>query len=473
MPDWAPLPVQYADYTLWQREWLGDLDDPTSEINTQLDYWRQALAGLPDRLQLPTDRPYPAVADYRGGTVDLSFDPAVRVVVENLARRERVTVSMVLQAALTGLFFKLGAGEDIAIGSPIAGRTDEALNDLVGFFVNAWVLRVSAHADMSFRDLLSQVRDKALAAYDNQDIPFERLVELLNPDRSAAHQPLFQVALTFQNNVVPNIVLPGVEVTPVPPRLGVSRFDLWFNIFDAIDGSGWDGYVEYSVGLFDRATVESFVAQFKTILTAVTEDPDTRVGSVELLGEAERRELAVWGGRGAGAALVSGVSVPELFAVQVARTPDAVAVVFEDRSWTYRELDEASGRLAGVLADAGVSVGDLVGLLLPRSEFTVIAVLAVLKAGAGYVPIDVAYPDERIQFILADATPVAVVTTAEYVDRIEGLGRLSGTLPAVVLDVADPSIDAHAVSVLPYPTPQHTAYVIYTSGTTGVPKGVA
>ena len=288
---WEPLPVQYVDYTLWQRDFLGSPDDPDTVLARQVEYWRDELADLPEQLQPPTDRPRPRVASYRGATVHFGIDPETRNAVERLAAREGATVSMVLQTALAVLLSKLGAGDDIPIGSPIAGRTDEALADLVGFFVNTWVLRTRITPQEPFTRLLGQVRASALAAYENQDVPFELLVELLNPARSAAHHALFQVTLAFQNNTLPALDLPGVRVEPYPVSTATSRFDLFFNIADAPAGQGWDGFVEYATELFDRPTVEAMARRLVRILQVAVPEPVLPVGSIDVLGADERESV--------------------------------------------------------------------------------------------------------------------------------------------------------------------------------------
>ncbi|WP_232852610.1 non-ribosomal peptide synthetase [Nocardia acididurans] len=482
VPDWSPLAVQYADYTLWQREWLGDLDETDSAITTQLDYWRHALAGLPDRLELPTDRSYPTVADPRGGTVSFEWSPRFQQRLLQLSREHDATVFMVVQASLAVMLSKLSGQDDVAVGYPIAGRTDETLNDLVGFFVNTLVLRTDLAGDPTFTQVLDGVKERCMQAYTHQDVPFEVVVDRLAPTRSLSHHPLFQVMLTWQNNTTTGNGIDTatghfteVDIAPITVATGTARFDLTWTLTEHVDPdgrpAGITGTLGYRSALYDRRTIESLVTRFERVLTAITDNPDTRVSSIDLLDDTERRQLAAWGNHDTIATPKPGASVPELFAGQVRVRPDAPAMVFNDRSWTYRELDEASGRLAGLLTDMGVSVGDLVGLALPRSEYVMIAVMAVVKIGAGYVPIDLAYPDERVQFILADAAPAATLTTTEHLDRITLLQPQ--IRPDSVIDVTDPRIDTHAVAVLPYPAPQHTAYVIYTSGTTGVPKGVA
>ncbi|WP_225728603.1 non-ribosomal peptide synthase/polyketide synthase [Nocardia sp. JCM 34519.1] len=462
-PGWKPLPVQYVDYTLWQQEWLGSATDPESVLSRQFDYWRRELDGLPEQLRLPTDRPRPHVASYRGDMVLFDIDAEIRNAVERLAVREGATVSMVLQSALAVLLFKLGAGEDIPIGSPIAGRTDEALADLVGFFVNTWVLRAGVTPAASFTEILSQVRAKALAAYENQDAPFELLVELLNPVRSAAHHPLFQVSLAFQNNTMPTVELAGVGFEAYPASIAASRFDLFFNIADAPGGHTWNGFVEYATELFDRSTVETMVERLISVLRQVISDPSGAVGSLDILGGDERR-LVLHRWNDTAVPVDSNQTLVGLFRAQVAATPDATAVVCGATELSYRELDIRADRLARVLVSRGVGPETIVAVALPRSVELIVALLAVLRAGGGYLPIDPAYPSDRLAFILADAAPVSVVT-----DRATAKVLPHNEIPHLYLD----ALDTVVVDVRDRVRPQNLAYLIYTSGSTGIPKGVA
>ncbi|OBG17976.1 non-ribosomal peptide synthetase [Mycolicibacterium celeriflavum] len=468
-PEWAPLPVQYVDYTLWQRAQLGNLDDPESAITAQLAYWEQALAGMPERLELPTDRPYPPVADQHGATVAVDWSAELHRQIARLAREHNATTFMVMQAALTVLLTKISASSDVAVGFPVAGRADSALDELVGCFVNTLVLRVDLAGDPSVAELLAQVRARGLAAYEHQDVPFEVLVERLNPNRSLNHHPLVQVMLSWQNTDVSVPTLGNVDATPLPVETHTARMDLVFVLGErwSADGepSGIGGAVEFRTDVFDAATIEALIERLKRVLVAITADPTRRSSSVDVLDEIEWTRLGEWGNRAVlgESAPVSG-SIPVLFAAQVARTPEAVALSGEGRSWTYRELDEAANRLAHLLAGHGAGPGECVALLLPRSGEAVVAMLGVLKAGAAYVPMDPAHPDARIGFVLDDAAPMVVLSTAQLRARVEGRGL-------AVIDIDDLG-DAPATA-LAAPGADDIAYVIYTSGTTGVPKGVA
>ncbi|MBY0291219.1 MAG: amino acid adenylation domain-containing protein [Mycobacteriaceae bacterium] len=471
-PDWAPLPVQYVDYTLWQREQLGDLDDPNSAIAAQVAYWEQALAGMPERIDLPTDRPYPSVADNRGGRIVVDWPAELHERIAQVAREHNATSFMVVQAALAMVLSRISGSSDVAVGFPVAGRRDPALDELVGFFVNTLALRVELSGNPSVADLLTQVRARSVAAYEHQDVPFEVLVERLNPTRNLTHHPLVQVMLAWQNNQPTTLALGDAQATPMPIDTRTVRMDLAFTLAErwSADGAlaGIGGEVEFRTDVFDAATIEVLVERLLRALVAMTADPNRLLSSIDLLDAGERAQLDGWANRAVltRSADVS-VSIPTLFALQVQRAPAAVAISGGGDSWTYRELDTASERLAHRLVTYGVGPGSSVALLLPRSSQAVVAMLAVLKCGASYVPIDAGVPDARIEFVLGDAAPVVVLTTAGLRSRLDGLG-------VDVLEVDDPAeFDTDAGVVLPVAAPGDVAYVIYTSGTTGVPKGVA
>ncbi|WP_231999228.1 non-ribosomal peptide synthetase [Mycobacterium sp. 1081908.1] len=477
-PDWADLAVQYADYTLWQRAQLGDLSDSGSRIAAQLAYWQEALAGMPEHLQLPTDRPYPPVADYRGASVSVDWPAELQRQVARVAREHNATSFMVMQAAMAVLLAKLSASSDVSVGFPIAGRGDPALDELVGFFVNTLVLRVDLAGDPSVAELLAQVRARSLAAYEHQDVPFEVLVERLNPTRSLTHHPLVQVMLAWQSGQgqgptgpAAGLALGGLQVTPLPLDTRTARTDLAFSLgetwTDAGEPAGIAGAVEFRTDVFDAASIETLIERLQRVLAAMTADPSRRLSSVDLLDEAERACLDEVGNRAVlTAPAPAAVSVPELFAARVARAPEAPAVTFEGRSITYRELDDAANRFAHLLSGQGVGPGACVALLLERSAQAVVAMLAVLKTGAAYLAIDPALPAARVDFMLDDAAPVAAVTTAALADRLDGRDL-------TVIDIDDPAVENQPATAPPAPSADDIAYLIYTSGTTGTPKGVA
>ena len=470
-PGWAPLAVQYADYTLWQRAHLGDLDDPGSSISAQLAFWEDALAGLPERLELPTARPYPPAADYRGASVSIEWPVTLHARVIEVAREYHATSFMVVQAALAVLLAGLSASRDVAVGTPIAGRTDTALDELVGLFVNTLVLRTSLSGDPTVAELLTQVRERTLDAFEHQDVPFEVLVERLNPPRSLTHHPLVQVMLTWLNHdLADQLILPGVQIAPVPVDTGAAQMDVAVSLAEhfAPDGAaaGIGGALTYRSDVFDAASMRAWVAWLGRVLAAMVADPGRRLSSIDLLDEHEHAQLDEFGNRAALRKTAAAVSIPELFAAQVARTPAAVAVVYQDRSLTYRGLDQAANGLAHLLIGAGVGTGQVVALLLPRGVQAITAILAVLKTGAAYLPLDPTHPDARIGLLLADAAPAAAITTTELA------GRLAEN-PLVVVDVDDARIATYPDGAPPVPDPDNLAYLIYTSGTTGTPKGVA
>ncbi len=476
LDDGAPeLPVQYADYTLWQQRLLGTEDDPDSRINEQIRYWAKALDGAPDELPLPVDRRRPAIASYRGATARFEMSAGLHTRLTELARQSDASLFMVVQAGLSALLSRLGAGTDIPIGTAIAGRTDESLDELVGFFVNTLVLRTDLGGDPSLRELIARVRETDLNAYANQDLPFERLVEILNPSRSTSRHPLFQVMLAFQNLADVEFRLPGLEVEAKQLYTDTAKFDLAFSVFEQFDEQGaprgLTGVVEYAVELFDPATVERMLDRLVQVFEVMTADPDTRLADIDVLDSAERRlVLHEWNDTDRD---VTPTVFPELFQAQVAAVPDAVAVRGEGTALTYRELNGHANRLARHLAAHGVGPDDYVALALPRSIELTTAMLAVLKAGAAYLPVDPDYPAERVAFMLGDAAPRYVVTAADStVPLPAGLERIvldEETRSAVSLLPGEDLTDADRVAPL---RPGHAAYVIYTSGSTGVPKGV-
>ncbi|MFF8911585.1 amino acid adenylation domain-containing protein, partial [Streptomyces olivaceoviridis] len=469
VPGWPELPVQYADYTLWQRELLGSEGDPRSTAGRQLAYWRAQLAGLPDRLRLGS-----------GGAADRSRSPRgaapgagipVRVAARlhqgltALARADGASVFMIVQAAFAHVLSRLGAGTDIPIGTPVAGRPDEALDDLVGMFVNMLVLRTDVSGDPTFRELLSRVRETDLSAYAHQDLPFDRLVDALRPDRSAASHPLFQVIIAFDNTAEAEVWLPGLGVEARQLPGAAARFDLGLNLAERFtaDGTadGIEGFLHYATDVFTSGEAADVLARTLRALESAVTSPDA---PLDVVTAAERhRVLEAWNDT---AATVAPATLPELFAAQAARTPDRVAVESGTVHLTYSQLDQEAEKLALRLAARGVGPESVVALVLPRSADAVVALLAVGKAGAAYLPVDTAYPAERVAYMLRDARPAAVLTTADAADALP-----AGTgVPVLLLDT--PSDPAPTGTVLTPPLPQHPAYVIYTSGSTGRPKGV-
>jgi nonribosomal peptide synthetase DhbF len=475
--DWPDLPVQYADYALWQRELLGGDDDPGSALSRQASYWTSALAGLPEQLDLPYDRPRPADPTFRGAEVSLRLDADLHRRLLALARDHQVTLFMVMQAALAALLTRSGGGTDIPIGAAVAGRTDEAADGLVGFFVNTLVLRTDVDGDPSMGQLLDRVRDADLAAFAHQDLPFERVVGLLNPVRSVSRQPLFQVMLVSEDDVAArDWQLPGVAARAVPVTLGAATFDLTLTYRQQLsdDGApcGVRGTVSYARDLFDHSTVERLAARLTRLLRQAARYPHRRVTALEILAPRERKQILVgWNNSARSAPLAT---LPELFQRQAARTPGATAVTYGSQSMSYAELNARANQLARHLVSLKAGPERLVAVAMDRSPELVVAVLAVLKSGAAYLPVDPGYPADRIEFMLAESGPVAVLTTQQSSEHLPGGARSVllddpvtaaelGRLPAGDLTAADGAGPVH---------PDHPAYVIYTSGSTGRPKGV-
>ncbi|MFF4764683.1 amino acid adenylation domain-containing protein, partial [Streptomyces sp. NPDC001292] len=479
--DWAPLPVQYADYALWQREVLGDPADPDSLISAQLGYWREALAGLPEETPLPADRARPAVASFQGGSVAVEVDGATHAGLADVARQGSATMFMVVQAAWAMLLARLGAGTDIPIGTAIAGRGDSALDDLAGFFVNTLVLRTDVGGDPTFAELLARVRETDLSAYAHQDVPFERLVDELNPERSLTRHPLFQIMLVLQNAPSTDWDFPGLTVHPMnagtlPDEALPARFDLSLSLAERRDErgapAGITGDLQYAKDLFDHATARRLVHRLQRVLAQVATDPETPLSRLDVLDADERRAvLEEWNDS---VRALPALTLPKAFEAQAARTPDATALIGAGVSLTYAELDERANRLAHVLIGRGVGPEDRVGVVMERSADQIAVLLGVTKAGAAYVPVDPNYPAERIAFMLADADPALVVCTGTSAGLLPaGTGRMLWDDAATAAEIAAARTTAPTDVDRRAPLrPAHPAYVIYTSGSTGTPKGV-
>ncbi|GID33104.1 hypothetical protein Abr02nite_80870 [Paractinoplanes brasiliensis] len=476
-PEWAELPVQYSDYTLWQRRLLGDAADPGSVLARQLAYWTETLAGLPEELALPVDRARPAVPSHAGRRVEVSVTPELHERLAGLARGRGATLFMVVHAALASLLSRVGAGSDIPIGVPVAGRTDEALDDLIGFFVNTVVLRLDLEDDPTFAGLLDRSREAALAAYAHQDLPFERLVDALKPARSLSRHPLFQVMLALDNTGndaarTSIVALPGLDVDIEPVDPGDAKFDLSLSL-DELHGpqgapGGLRGFLEYSTDLFDEATARDLAARLGRLLAAVAADPDRPVSQIDLLDPDERRQLTRWNDTGHP---VPGETLAALLNAQAVAAADHTAVVFEGTELTYAEFDARANRLAAELRRAGVGPERVVAVAAPRSVELVLALVAVVKAGGAYLPVELDHPADRIAHMCRDAAPVLALTTVDAAKALpaDGPPRLLLDSPRIRRLLATGDAAAPALDDL---DPAHPAYVIYTSGSTGRPKGV-
>jgi amino acid adenylation domain-containing protein len=486
----AELPIQYADYAAWQREWLqGDL------LQTQLAYWREQLAGCPELLALPTDRPRPPIQTYAGRRVPLALPAELTAALHALSRQEGATLFMTLLAAFQTLLFRYTGQAALVVGTPIANRDHPAVRELIGFFVNTLVLRGDLSGNPSFRELLGRVRSTALAAYEHQELPFERLVAELQPTRDLSRSPLFQVMFVLQNVPAPGLRLPELMVKPLELEPGTTKFDLTLSLGEG--AAGLTGWLAYNTALFEEDTVRRMAGHFITLLRGVVANPECRLADLPLLTGAERQQLLVeWN---ATAAAYPERCIHELCEEQADRTPDAVAVECAGQTLSYAELDRRANQVAHYLGKLGVGPETLVGLCVERSCEAIVGLLGILKAGGAYLPLDPAYPAARLAFMLADAQAPVLLTQ----ERLLADGRwlmadgrwpmadsreltpdnreltldnceLTPDLRIVRLDADWPAIaqepTSKAVSAV---GPDNLAYVIYTSGSTGTPKGVA
>jgi amino acid adenylation domain-containing protein len=454
------LPVQYADFAVWQREWFqGEV------LEKQLSYWKNQLGRIPGVLHLPTDRPRPAVQSYRGKTQSIDLSKELTEGIKALSRKEGVTLFMTLLAAFQTLLYRYSGQKDIVVGSPIANRNRAEIEGLIGFFVNTLVLRTDLSGNPTFRKLLQRVRTTALGAYEHQDLPFESLVEELKPERSLSHSPLFQVMFVLQNAPGNSLKFERLSVSPLRISAETAKCDLTLSMRESVDGL--KGSLQYNTDLFDEETIIRMLGHFRVLLEGVVGDPNQRLASLPMLTQAEKQQtLGKWN--------VTKREYPrdrcihELFEAQVDRSPDAVAVVCEGRQLTYRELNCKANQLAHYLKKHGVGSEVLVAICIERSLEMVIGLLGILKAGGAYVPLDPDYPTERLGFLLKDMQTSVLLSQERLITRLpESCAR------AVCLDRDWREIAEHGgENPISLTTPESLAYVIYTSGSTGQPKGV-
>jgi amino acid adenylation domain-containing protein/non-ribosomal peptide synthase protein (TIGR01720 family) len=458
----SPLPtlsIQYADFALWQRNWLTG-----GTLERELAYWKEKLATLVP-LDLPTDRPRPPIPTFRGATLRATLSPELTRALERLSRKEGVSLFMTVLAAFKALLHRYSGQSDIPVGTPIANRTRVETEPLIGFFVNTIVLRTDLSGDPSFEVLLSRVREVSLDAYAHQDLPFERLVEEVSVKRDLSRTPLFQVMFVFQNAPDSALEIPGLTVRPLEVETGAVKFDLTLVLEER--GGTVEGSLEYNTDLFERSTIERLWGHFETLLRAVVADPQVRLSELPLLTEAERRKILIeW--NDTATEFPNDKCVHELFEEQVDRTPDAIAVVFEDRELTYIELNARANQLAHHLRKLGVGPEVLVGICFERSIEIVVSLLGILKAGGAYLPLDPSHPEGRLRFMLEDARAAVLLTQERLRHRIG-----APSTPLVCLDADWAELGREPTENLcSGAIPENLVYVIYTSGSTGAPKGV-
>lgn len=460
VPDLPPLPVQYADFAEWQRNWLqGD------RLTQQLEYWKQQLGPSPAVLELPADRPRPAVQTYSGADFTFAFSPSLSQSLRTLARKEGVTLFMVLLAAFKVLLHRYTSQQEIIVGLPIANRQRKELEGLIGFFINTLAVRTAVSGNSSFHEFLDRVREKAMGAYAHQDLPFEYLVEQFQPERNLSHSPLVQVIFSFEAAPPRKAEVPGLALTILDKENKAAKFDL--SLYASDRGSEVVGTLEYNVNLFNKDRIERMAGHFLTILSAVVADPTQRISELPLLARHERYQmLTTW--NATEAPYPQQLCAHHLFEAQVQRTPSAPAIVFENQELTYCQLNARANQVARYLASFGVGPGKIVGIFMERSLEMVVAVLGIVKSGAACLPLDPAYPKERLAFMLQDSQATITISQQNLVLTFPSCGAR-----AVCLDSEWPAIAKEDESDLQTAvTPENWLYVIYTSGSTGHPKGV-
>ena len=456
----APLPIQYADFAYWQRQWLSK-----EALQKQLNYWQQQLANVPALLELPTDHPRPPIQRFEGHIQPFEINEELSNQLNKLSQQADATLFMTLLAAFVTLLGRYSGSDDLVVGSPIAGRNNRKTESLIGFFVNTLVLRLNCSGNPSFFDLLTHVRQVCVNAYAHQDVPFEQLVEVLQLERNLSHTPLFQVVFVLQNTPKENLALANLSISPFAREHVTAKFDLTLSMTET--AQGLVGSFEYNTDLFERATIERMVGHFQTLLVGIVETPQQPIHDLPLLTKPEYQQLMAW--NNTAVAYPQDQCIHQLFEAQVEKRPDAIAVVFENQQLTYRELNTKVNQLAHYLQTLGVKPEVLVGICVERSVEMIIGLLGILKAGGAYVPLDPSYPQERLAFILEDALVSVLLTVDKLVAELPQSIR-----PRIVCLDTEWNVISQLGSDNPVGEvkPENVAYVIYTSGSTGKPKGV-
>ncbi|MCA9953886.1 MAG: amino acid adenylation domain-containing protein [Anaerolineales bacterium] len=455
------LPIQYADFAHWQRTWLEE-----NVLEKQLNYWRQQLQDVPAEMELPTDRPHPPIRTYAGANYTFPLPLTLSAAVQNMAQELGVTPFMILLTALQLLLQRYTGQDDIVVGSPIAGRNRSEIEGLIGFFVNTLVFRTDLTGNPTVADVLQQVRETTLAAYEHQDLPFERLVEELHPERSLSHTPIFQVLFNYHNAPRSTLALPNLRVERLPVESDTAKFDLSLAVVDTDDGIR--ATFNYNVDLFNEETIARMAGHFATLLEGMVSDPQQPIHELPLLTPAERQQIESW--HGDTAVFPPITSVQQIFEAQVEQTPENTAVSFEEQSYTYAELNQRANQLAHHLQRLGVKPDMRVGLFVDRSLEILVGILGVIKAGGAYVPIDPIYPPDRIHFMLEDVGASILLTQAELAPELPDLGEIE----IIALDADWPTVAQNSSANPPVCVePNNLMYLLFTSGSTGQPKGVA
>ncbi|MBN3960068.1 MAG: AMP-binding protein [Nostoc sp. NMS8] len=452
------LPIQYADFAVWQRQWWRE-----ERLQTQLDYWKQQLSNASPILELPSDRPRPSIQSFRGKSLSFQLNPELNKQLQTLSKKTGTTLFMTLLAAFATLLYRYSSQEDISIGSPIANRNRSEIEPLIGSFVNTLVLRIRIQDNPSFAELLAQVQQVALDAYEHQDAPFEKVVEALQPERSLSHNPLFQVMFVLQNVPEQTFKLPNLTLTPFDLDNVTSKFDLTLSM--AQTKQGLQGRWEYNTDLFDGDTITRMNQHFQTLLFGIVANPQLQVSKLPLLTATERQILVDW--NNTQREYPKDKCIHQLFELQVEKTPLAVAVVFEDQKLTYLELNKKANCLAHYLQKLGVGPEVVVGLCVERSTDMIVGLLGILKAGGAYLPLDPALPAQNLVLRLQDVQVSVVISHTSLVDSFE---QMTVICLDTDWDIITKQPDRNPIALV---TPENLIYVLYTSGSTGRPNPVA